>query len=324
MVLVNVAFITLLERKILGYSQLRKGPNKVRLAGVLQPFNDAIKLFRKENTIPGASNKLIFLLRPAIAISLSLLVFLVFPANEKIISTRISMLFIYTVLSINVYPTLVSGWRSNRKYAAVGALRAVAQTISYEVRLAIIFLFYIVISANIDFYFLRASKKFFPLLFIFIPLVGMWLISCLAETNRTPFDFAEGESELVSGFNVEYGAVGFALIFIAEYARIFFISVFFVFFFVSLPGGKILAGFIITGLVAVWIWVRTTLPRYRYDLLINLTWKFYLPVALMMFIYSAGLFISCLRFTALRCVKNKARLSKSYELFSFFSLYFFW
>lgn len=287
-VLINVAFITLLERKILGYSQIRKGPNKVRLLGVLQPFNDAIKLFSKERVIPEFSNKILYLSRPALAITFSLLVFLSFPLREINFSFRLSIVLVYIILGINVYPTLISGWRSNRKYATVGALRAVAQTVSYEVSLALIFLFFLRLSKYLSWIFLRYENFFFFKIFIFLPLAGMWLVSCLAETNRTPFDFAEGESELVSGFNIEYGSVGFALIFIAEYARIFFMSSFFCYFFIF-PRARFISSYgMTTVLVFFWVWVRATFPRYRFDLLINLAWKFYLPVVLTLIIYACS------------------------------------
>jgi NADH-ubiquinone oxidoreductase chain 1 len=275
MVLVNVAFITLLERKIFGYSQLRKGPNKVGFTGVLQPFNDAIKLFTKEVFSPEASNKFMFFIRPILALSLALLVFSSFPFSESNISIRLSLLTIYMVLSINVYPTLISGWRSNRAYAIIGSLRAIAQTISYEVRLAIIFLFYLILAKSLSWSFLVYENTEWFKFFIFLPMVGLWLISCLAETNRTPFDFAEGESELVSGFNIEYGAVGFAIIFMAEYARIFFMSIFFSLTFLASSRRKIFVYVIITLIVFFWVWVRTTFPRYRFDLLINIAWKYF-------------------------------------------------
>nr|AYV63064.1 NADH dehydrogenase subunit 1 [Lovenula raynerae] len=284
-ILVNVAFITLLERKILGYSQLRKGPNKVGMAGILQPFNDAIKLFSKESFTPLTSNMSMFLLSPMLAISFSLIIFMSFPLDEKFLSQSISILMIYMILSLNVYPTLLSGWSSNSKYAMVGSLRAIAQTISYEVSLALIFLFFISLSKFLDLSFLAYQNYFWSKLIMFLPLTLMWLISCMAETNRTPFDFAEGESELVSGFNIEYGSVGFALIFMAEYASIFFMCVLFSFFFMSPSSYFLLTYVIATSLVFFWVWVRTTFPRYRYDLLMNLAWKVYLPMTLFMFMF---------------------------------------
>merc|ERR1711944_251911 len=188
-ILVNVAFITLLERKILGYSQLRKGPNKVRIIGIAQPFNDAIKLFTKEIVYPKLSNIFQYLISPSCGLIIVLVTCILIPFKEIILPSRITIIFLYIIISINIYPVLMSGWASNSKYALIGALRAVAQTVSYEV--------------------------------------------CLAETNRTPFDFAEGESELVSGFNIEYGRLGFALIFMAEYASIFLIGLIFSFIFVT-------------------------------------------------------------------------------------------
>merc|ERR1712243_56703 len=217
--LVNVAFVTLLERKILGYRQLRKGPNKVRIIGVAQPFNDAIKLFSKELVFPNDANLGQYFLAPICGLSIVLVTFSVFPFKESTVSIRLSVIFIYIIISMNVYPVLISGWSSNRKHALLGSLRSVAQTVSYEVRLALILIFYLIIS--------------FSLRIKFISYINILLISCLAETNRTPFDFAEGESELVSGFNIEYGRLGFALIFMAEYASIFLIGLIFSFLFIT-------------------------------------------------------------------------------------------
>ena len=285
-ILINVAFITLLERKILGYSQIRKGPNKVRIIGLLQPFNDAIKLFSKEVIIPRISNNIQFFIAPMLALVIVLIVFFSFPFFEINISLSISLIFVYIILRINVYPVLFSGWSSNRKYALLGRLRSVAQTISYEVRLALMLMFYLSISSSLRIFVIIKLNFFWLKIFIFLPIVGIWLISCIAETNRTPFDFAEGESELVSGFNIEYGRVMFALIFIAEYASIIFIRVVFSIFFISFKRNGFSLYIFSTVIIRVWIWVRTTLPRYRYDKLINLAWKIYLPIVLIILIYS--------------------------------------
>ena len=232
-ILINVAFITLLERKILGYSQIRKGPNKVSIIGLIQPFNDAIKLFSKEIILPNLSNNIQFFFAPIIGLIIVLTIFYSFPFFEINFCLRMSVVFIYIILRINVYPVLFSGWSSNSKYALLGRLRSVAQTISYEVRLALILIFYLCFRISLRIFLIMKINFFFIKILIFLPIVGIWLISCVAETNRTPFDFAEGESELVSGFNIEYGSVIFALIFIAEYARIIFIRILFSIFFLQ-------------------------------------------------------------------------------------------
>jgi len=274
-----------LERKILGYSQIRKGPNKVRVVGLAQPFNDAIKLFSKELVFPIYSNIVQYFLSPLFGIFIVLITYLLFPFKEIIISIRFRVVFIYMALRINIYPLLISGWSSNRKYALIGALRGVAQTVSYEVRLALILIFFLILRNSLRILILIKINLLFKKIFIFIPLVGIWLISCLAETNRTPFDFAEGESELVSGFNIEYGSLGFALIFMAEYARIIFIRVIFSLLFLRQSSNRPWFYLFISSLVRIWVWVRTTFPRYRYDMLINLAWKSYLPIVLLLVIY---------------------------------------
>jgi len=288
-ILVNVAFVTLLERKILGYRQLRKGPNKVSIVGLAQPFNDAIKLFSKELVFPNLANIFQYFLAPACGLIIVLITFSLFPIKEYMFSLRLSIIFIYIIISMNVYPVLISGWASNRKYALLGALRSVAQTVSYEVSLALILIFYLVLRSTLNLLYISNINMFWYKRIIFLPIIGIWLVSCLAETNRTPFDFAEGESELVSGFNIEYGRLGFALIFIAEYARIIMMRIIFSLLFLSSGTNRVRLYLRTTGLVGVWIWARTTFPRYRYDKLINLAWKIYLPLVL--FILSFGLFM---------------------------------
>lgn len=256
------------------------------MVGLLQPFNDAIKLFSKEVVIPSISNNIQFFLSPILALIIVLIVFFSFPFFEINLSISMSLIFVYMILRINVYPVLFSGWSSNRKYALLGRLRSVAQTISYEVRLALILIFYLSLRVSLSIFIIIKLNFFWVKILIFLPIVGIWLISCIAETNRTPFDFAEGESELVSGFNIEYGRVIFALIFMAEYASIIFIRIMFSIFFIT-QNRNLLTLYIFSRIIIrVWIWVRTTLPRYRYDKLINLAWKVYLPIVLRILVYS--------------------------------------
>jgi len=264
----------------------------VSIIGIAQPFNDAIKLFSKEIIYPYLSNITQYILSPLCALLIVLRRCFLIPLKEGIQISRITVIFLYIILRINIYPVLISGWASNRKYALVGALRAVAQTVSYEVRLALILLFYLCLCGSMRIIICIVNNTLWTKLLIFLPLVGIWLISCLAETNRTPFDFAEGESELVSGFNIEYGRLGFALIFIAEYASIFFLSLIFSFFFISSSCLNLTTYFFTVIIVRVWIWVRSTFPRYRYDKLIALAWKRYLPIVLFLLSYSISLIIN--------------------------------
>ena len=226
-VLVNVAFITLLERKILGLRQLRKCPHKVRLIGILQPFSDAIKLFSKEVFIPYTTNTKQFLVSPVLSLLIVLGVFISFPLLENNFCLSIGVIFLYMVIRINVYPLVIRGWSSNRKYALIGRIRGIAQTVSYEVIFTLALLFFLFLSFSLNLVLLSKMNSLWLKAVVFLPVVVIIFISSVAETNRTPFDFAEGESELVSGFNVEYGRVIFAIIYMAEYARILFIRILF-------------------------------------------------------------------------------------------------
>ncbi len=282
-VLLRVAFFTLLERKVLRYIQIRKGPNKVGVMGVLQPIADAIKLFLKENFIPSGSNGIAFYLAPCLGLFLSLLLWHVLPRNSSPKFIKYGVLFFICVTAINVYSILIAGWSSNSKYAFLGALRAAAQTISYEVRIILILLFPIFLIGHMRFD--ECVQFEFWIILILIPVFFMWVCRAVAETNRAPFDFAEGESELVSGFNVEFGAAGFALIFIAEYANILVIRIVTSVFFL---GGTNLFFFRarwvftvkIVFLAFFYVWIRVAYPRFRYDLLMALAWKRFLPVIL--------------------------------------------
>lgn len=288
-VLVGVAFLTLLERKVLGFIQIRKGPNKVGYYGIVQPFSDAIKLFSKEQTFPIFSNYLPYYFSPIFRLFISLLIWSIIPFYFGLYNFELGLLFFLCCTRVGVYTVMIAGWSSNSIYALLGALRAVAQTISYEVRLALILISFIFLCNRYNLYSFSLYQGILWFLFISFPLMIIWFASILAETNRTPFDFAEGESELVSGFNVEYRRGGFALIFMAEYARILFISILFVMIFL---GGDFYSFFFILKLVFVsfiFIWVRGTLPRYRYDKLIYLAWKRFLPISLNYLIFFSGL-----------------------------------
>ena len=254
--------------------------------GLVQPFNDAIKLFSNESVQPFGSNRTQFFISPAFAIFIVIFTYVFLPFKEHTANLRLGMLFLYMILRINVYPTLISGWASNRKYALIGALRAVAQTVSYEVRFALVIIIFLALVGSLNAFTRCRLNTYCQKILVFTPLAAVWIISCVAETNRTPFDFAEGESELVSGFNVEYGRLGFALIFIAEYARIILIRILFPIIFLSRSATSIRIYFFATILIFIWVWARTTFPRYRYDKLIDLAWKVYLPIVLLILPYS--------------------------------------
>jgi len=288
-VLVGVAFLTLLERKVLGYIHIRKGPNKVGFNGVLQPFSDAIKLFMREQYFPMVSNYLPYYLSPVFGLFLSLLVWLVIPYLRGFVSFDLGLLFFLCCTRLGVYVIMIAGWSSNSNYSLLGGLRAVAQTISYEVRLALILLSFVFLVGRynlVNFYYFQVYAW---IIFFTFPLSLLWFASCLAETNRTPFDFAEGESELVSGFNVEYGGGGFSLIFMAEYTRILFIRLLFCVIFFGCDVNSFFFYVKLTFISFLFIWVRGTLPRFRYDKLIYLAWKSFLPVSLNYLLFFLGL-----------------------------------
>nr|YP_009948024.1 NADH dehydrogenase subunit 1 [Anthalia sp. YD3030]QOH97192.1 NADH dehydrogenase subunit 1 [Anthalia sp. YD3030] len=288
-VLVGVAFLTLLERKVLGYIQIRKGPNKVGLMGIPQPFCDAIKLFTKEQTYPLMSNYMSYYFSPIFSLFLSLIVWMCIPLVVKLYSFNLSLLFFLCCTSLGVYTVMVAGWSSNSNYALLGGLRAVAQTISYEVSLALILLCFVFLIGNYNMLNFMYFQNYVWFLLILFPLAMVWFSSCLAETNRTPFDFAEGESELVSGFNVEYSSGGFALIFLAEYASILFMSMLFSVIFLGCNIYDLSFYLKLSFISFLFIWVRGTLPRFRYDKLMFLAWKCFLPLSLNYLMFFIGL-----------------------------------
>nr|WHM51913.1 NADH dehydrogenase subunit 1 [Porotermes adamsoni] len=287
-VMVGVAFLTLMERSVLGYIHIRSGPNSVGPMGVLQPFSDAVSLFTSEQYFPLASNYLSYYFSPVFSLFLSLIVWLLVPYFSGFISFEMGLLFFLCCTSLGVYTVMVAGWSSNSNYSLLGGLRAVAQTISYEVSLAIILLSFMLLVCGynlLNFYYFQVYLWLF---FFCFPLSLIWFVSCLAETNRTPFDFAEGESELVSGFNVEYGGGGFALIFLAEYASILFMSFLFCVLFLGCDLSSFFFYISVTFISFLFIWVRGTLPRFRYDSLMYLAWSSFLPVSLNYLLFFVG------------------------------------
>lgn len=286
-VLVNVAFITLFERKVLRFSQNRLGPNKVSFLGLLQPMRDAVKLFLKKETKPFRALVFLFYLAPFLSLYLIFMVWQAYRSRFINFFIKYNYLYLLIVISLGVYPILYAGWFSNRNYSFIGGLRAVAQTISYEVCIAFFILVFIFYNARPSLY--VTGKLRSGGLFLRAPVfLLIWLLIILAETNRTPFDFAEGESELVSGFNTEYRGAGFALLFIAEYGIIFFISHLTTNIFCYNFGELSKRGLTLM-FIFFWIWTRASLPRHRYDLLIRLAWKSLLPLILGFIVFTVSL-----------------------------------
>nr|BEK71604.1 NADH dehydrogenase subunit 1 [Mus musculus] len=286
-ILIAMAFLTLVERKILGYMQLRKGPNVVGPYGILQPFADAMKLFMKEPMRPLTTSMSLFIIAPTLSLTLALSLWVPLPMPHPLINLNLGILFILATSSLSVYSILWSGWASNSKYSLFGALRAVAQTISYEVTMAIILLSVLLMSGSYSLQTLITTQEHMWLLLPAWPMAMMWFISTLAETNRAPFDLTEGESELVSGFNVEYAAGPFALFFMAEYTNIILMNslttIIFLgpLYYINLPE-LYSTNFMMETLLlsSTFLWIRASYPRFRYDQLMHLLWKNFLPLTL--------------------------------------------
>uniref|UniRef100_UPI0030E0C79F NADH dehydrogenase subunit 1 n=1 Tax=Arorathrips mexicanus TaxID=1291224 RepID=UPI0030E0C79F len=276
--LIAVAFITLLERKILGYMQIRIGPNKVGTLGILQPMSDAVKLYTKEMNWPKYSNSLTFFFSPCLSLTLALFIWITLPFMNMFLWMNLSILLFLSILGLGVYPIIMAGWSSNSSYSLIGSMRALAQTISYEVSLIFIILSNMIMVSSLSFMKLIWFQKSFMFFLFFLPFL-LWIISIIAELNRTPFDFAEGESELVSGFNTEYSSGNFAIIFMAEYMMILFFSSLTAMLYMSTKNMNFFMIVFPMMFMFIIIWTRATLPRYRYDKLMYLCWKVILPLS---------------------------------------------
>nr|YP_004733133.1 NADH dehydrogenase subunit 1 [Triturus pygmaeus]ADV35538.1 NADH dehydrogenase subunit 1 [Triturus pygmaeus] len=295
-ILLAVAFLTLVERKVLGYMQLRKGPNVVGPMGLLQPIADGLKLFTKEPIRPSTASQALFLIMPTMALTLALMIWLPMPMPFMLSNLNLGILFLLALSSLAVYSILGSGWSSNSKYALIGALRAVAQTISYEVTLALILLCLILMTGGFVLMAFNTTQEATWLLIPAWPMAMMWFISTLAETNRAPFDLTEGESELVSGFNVEYAGGPFALFFLAEYSNILLMNTLSAVLFLGPTMNHLQPGILTINLMikasalsVMFLWVRASYPRFRYDQLMHLIWKNFLPFTLAMTLFHISL-----------------------------------
>jgi len=299
-VLISVAYLTLAERKVMGSMQQRFGPNNVGFFGLLQPLADGLKLLLKEAVIPTNSNTFSFIFAPILTFFISLVNWAIIPFSSFCFfaDVNLSLLFIFAVSGLAVYGVILSGWASNSKYAFFGAIRSAAQMVSYEVSMGLILMSALFCVGSLNFIDIVLYQSYVFFIVPFLPLFLMFLVSILAETNRAPFDLPEAESELVSGFNVEYSSMGFALFFLAEYGSIIAMSTLTVLIFmggwlsINLSWLFVIEPFILalkTSLILFFfIWVRASFPRYRVDQLMRLCWKIFLPLALgfVLFIFS--------------------------------------
>ena len=304
-VVLSVAYLTFAERKVIGWMQLRKGPNMVGPFGLLQPIADGVKLFLKETIIPSGANKILFVLAPMLTFILALVAWAVIPFGDGLVLSNINVgiLYIFALSSLGVYGIIIAGWASNSKYAFLGALRSAAQMISYEVSIGFILVSVLLLSGSLNLSKVVLAQQGLWNIIPMFPMFVIFVISALAETNRAPFDLPEAEAELVSGYNVEYSAMTFALFFLGEYANMILMSGMTTVLFLGgwLPlfdvawlnwiPGPIWFALKTAFILFIFLWVRATFPRYRYDQLMRLGWKVFLPFSLCWLVLTAGILV---------------------------------
>ena len=300
--LIGVAYLTYAERKVMAAMQLRRGPNVVGPFGLLQPFADAIKMITKETIIPSGANRVLFVMAPMLTFILAILAWAVIPLNDgwAIADINVGILYLFAISSLGVYGIIIAGWASNSKYAFFGAMRSAAQMVSYEVSMGFVLVTVMLCTGSLNLTdIVRAQTKIWYCIPLF-PMFVIFFISALAETNRSPFDLPEGESEIVAGFFVEYSSMSFGLFFLGEYANMILMSAMTTILFLGgwlapfnmepftwIPGVFWFVGKVMLCLF-VFIWVRATFPRYRYDQLMRLGWKVFLPFSLLWLVLTAG------------------------------------
>lgn len=297
--LVMIAYLTFFERKVIGYMQLRRGPNVVGPFGLFQPLADGLKLLTKETIIPSNSNKAVFLFAPVLTFTLALLAWAVIPVDEGLVLSNINVgiLYIISISSLGVYGLIMAGWASNSRYAFLGALRSAAQMISYEVSIGLIIINVLITVGSLNLSEIVYAQEDMWFLFPHFPMFLIFFISTLAETNRAPFDLPEAEAELVAGYNVEYSSLSFGLFFLGEYGNMILMSslttILFLGGWMPILGLEFIPGIIwfllkVCILLFMFLWIRATLPRYRYDQLMRLGWKVFLPLSLFWIIITSS------------------------------------
>jgi NADH-quinone oxidoreductase subunit H len=305
--LLSVAYLTYAERRVIGLMQMRRGPNRVGPFGLLQPIADAVKLIFKETIVPTPASKIVFMIAPMITFILSLVGWAVIPFSEGWVLSdmNVGVLYILAVSSLGVYGIIMAGWASNSQYAFLGAIRSSAQMISYEVSMGLVIVTVLLVTGSLNLSEIVEYQREMPfwIHLLLAPMAVVFFISVLAETNRLPFDLPEAESELVAGYNVEYSSMSFALFFLGEYANMILVSAMTVTFFMGgyLPPFGISFLYLVPGfiwfilkicfLLFVFLWIRATLPRYRYDQLMYLGWKVFLPLTLFWVVLVASLLL---------------------------------